>query len=210
MLIGTRMVHHTRNTIDKQWNESLVIVISGIVRVFKIFYLALNELSNYSEVWRKLFEEMTKASLFSSAEVSSVRPSLNSPVIREKNAVQAMLDLFISQASVDNFDRNLWEISWSSIEELSGTVRERVSIVKICFDCQGNSVPLSTVTNFANQMSNLYNKLQAQFTFHDRIRYVVLLCHDTTDILKFSRLSSFILANRRLISHSLKKRSFLY
>ena len=32
------MIHHSRNTSSKQWNETLVITFNGLVRVFKGYF----------------------------------------------------------------------------------------------------------------------------------------------------------------------------
>ncbi|GAB2246516.1 hypothetical protein Droror1_Dr00002009 [Drosera rotundifolia] len=59
--LGTRggkavhmLVHHSRNTAQKQWDETVVLIIGGIARLFRSFFPLLRNLSNFWTEWQSL------------------------------------------------------------------------------------------------------------------------------------------------------------
>ncbi|XP_078441897.1 ARM repeat superfamily protein isoform X2 [Wolffia australiana] len=59
--LGTRrgkavhmLIHHSRNTAQKQWDETLVLVLSGITRLLRSFFPFLQTLDNFSGAWERL------------------------------------------------------------------------------------------------------------------------------------------------------------
>ena len=68
-----RMVHHTRNTDSKQWAETVVLAISGITRVFKIYFSTILQLPEFSNYWKKILDEIYVCSIHRSAEISTVK-----------------------------------------------------------------------------------------------------------------------------------------
>ncbi len=103
---------------NKQWNETLVLTLAGVIRVFKAFLpLFLSErvaLSNVDEIWKKLFDEIIMSAINDSTEVSVA-------------AIQSMQDLLLTHAVQPNFPRRLWDISWSAVDDMGRIIREKVS-----------------------------------------------------------------------------------
>ena len=70
------LVHHSRNTEAKQWHETQVIVLTGTIRVFKMFFDTFTRLGElYETSWQTLLHNIEIFSQSDSAEVSVVRIS---------------------------------------------------------------------------------------------------------------------------------------
>ncbi len=67
------MVHHTRNTEEKQWNETQVLALQGIVQVFRTYFPTLSALPNFAASWHALLVLFHAAATAHSSEVSAVR-----------------------------------------------------------------------------------------------------------------------------------------
>ena len=64
------MIHHSRNTAQKQWAETKVLTISGVVRVFNTKRNLLRSMGDYSKAWVLLLEYVEKMALSDTTEVS--------------------------------------------------------------------------------------------------------------------------------------------
>ncbi|VFQ72111.1 unnamed protein product [Cuscuta campestris] len=75
--LGTRggkavhmLIHHSRNTAQKQWDETLVLVLGGIARVLRTFFPLLRNLSNFQSGWDSLLCLVENSILHGSKEVA--------------------------------------------------------------------------------------------------------------------------------------------
>ncbi|XP_041019772.1 protein MON2 homolog isoform X5 [Juglans microcarpa x Juglans regia] len=75
--LGTRdgkavhmLIHHSRNTVQKQWDESLVLVLGGIARILRSFFPFLRCLSNFWSGWESLLLFVKSSILNGSKEVA--------------------------------------------------------------------------------------------------------------------------------------------
>ena len=57
------LIHHSRNTAQKQWAETKVLTISGVVRVFNTKRNLLRSMGDYSKAWVLLLEYVEKMNL---------------------------------------------------------------------------------------------------------------------------------------------------
>ncbi|KAF9606220.1 hypothetical protein IFM89_023803 [Coptis chinensis] len=64
------LIHHSRNTAQKQWDETLVLVLGGITRVLRSFFPFLQSLSNFWTGWESLLLFVRKSILNGSKEVA--------------------------------------------------------------------------------------------------------------------------------------------
>ncbi|XXG73744.1 hypothetical protein AAC387_Pa07g2600 [Persea americana] len=48
------LIHHSRNTAQKQWDETLVLVLGGIARILRSFFLIFRSLNNFWAGWESL------------------------------------------------------------------------------------------------------------------------------------------------------------
>ncbi|GMP60726.1 hypothetical protein CsSME_00023471 [Camellia sinensis var. sinensis] len=75
--LGTRggkavhmLIHHSRNTAQKQWDETLVLVLGGIGRLLRSFFPFLRSLSNFWSGWESLLLFVKNSILHGSKEVA--------------------------------------------------------------------------------------------------------------------------------------------
>ncbi|WVZ68645.1 hypothetical protein U9M48_017561, partial [Paspalum notatum var. saurae] len=75
--LGTRagkavhmLIHHSRNTAQKQWDETIVLVLGGIARLLRSFFPLLQQLSKFSSGWVLLLDFIKNSILNGSKEVA--------------------------------------------------------------------------------------------------------------------------------------------
>ncbi|KAM7273445.1 hypothetical protein ACFE04_028109 [Oxalis oulophora] len=75
--LGTRggktvhmLIHHSRNTAQKQWDETLVLVLGGIARLLRSFFPFLKSLKNFWSGWESLLLFVRSSTLDGSKEVA--------------------------------------------------------------------------------------------------------------------------------------------
>uniref|UniRef100_A0A0E0C8B8 Protein MON2 homolog n=1 Tax=Oryza meridionalis TaxID=40149 RepID=A0A0E0C8B8_9ORYZ len=75
--LGTRagkavhmLIHHSRNTAQKQWDETIVLVLGGIARLLRSFFHFLQQLSKFSSGWVLLLDFVKNGILNGSKEVA--------------------------------------------------------------------------------------------------------------------------------------------
>ncbi|XP_008450757.2 uncharacterized protein LOC103492245 isoform X2 [Cucumis melo] len=64
------LIHHSRNTAQKQWDETLVLVLSGIARILRSFFPFLRSLTNFWSGWESLILFVKNSILNGSKEVA--------------------------------------------------------------------------------------------------------------------------------------------
>jgi hypothetical protein len=72
-----RLVHHSRNTAGKQWNETLSLALGGVVRVYKLFFSSLKSIPSFEVAWTKLFDQLVHFIAQDGYEVSTVIINMN-------------------------------------------------------------------------------------------------------------------------------------
>jgi len=64
------LMHHSRDTEEKQWQETSVLTLAGIARLFKTKRTLLLKTSNFEQAWGKVLEFIQSSATSSSVEVS--------------------------------------------------------------------------------------------------------------------------------------------
>ncbi|XP_018330358.1 protein MON2 homolog isoform X2 [Agrilus planipennis] len=101
------LIHHTRNTAQKQWAETQVLALSGVARVFNTKHTVLQALGDFPRAWTVLLEFIENAALSKNNEVSfAALKSFHEILYSNKN-----------QNSKDdkrkvNEDVNIWNVAW--------------------------------------------------------------------------------------------------
>ncbi|XP_071483188.1 protein MON2 homolog [Diadema antillarum] len=67
---GNILIHHSRDTAEKQWAETKVLTLAGVARVFNTWRYALLPLGDFPRAWALLLEHIEACALSSSKEVS--------------------------------------------------------------------------------------------------------------------------------------------
>ncbi|VAH64537.1 unnamed protein product [Triticum turgidum subsp. durum] len=107
--LGTRagkavhmLIHHSRNTAQKQWDETIVLLLGGIARLLRSFFPLLQQLSKFSSGWAILLAFLKNSILNGSKEVALAAinclqtfVSSNCPKGNlESSFVQSVLDIY--------------------------------------------------------------------------------------------------------------------
>ena len=66
---GNLLIHHSRNTQQKQWSETQVLTLSGVARVFSVKRNILHRLGDFPRAWALLLEFIETAALSRNNEV---------------------------------------------------------------------------------------------------------------------------------------------
>lgn len=149
---GMVVYHHTRNTVEKQWDETRVLALHGVLRVFRAFGATLSaRLTGFGDAWTKLIRYAATFACMGSAEVTVVRPTETPRVglvlllvllaklrlccwcvaVRRltpgddgttQAAVNGMSELLIAEAARPDFDRGFWEQSLDVWDEVAAHV----------------------------------------------------------------------------------------
>lgn len=67
---GNILIHHTRNTAQKQWAETQVLTLSGVAKVFNTKRQLLQALGDFLRAWKILLEYIENSALSRNNEVS--------------------------------------------------------------------------------------------------------------------------------------------
>ncbi|XP_042142763.1 protein MON2 homolog isoform X1 [Ixodes scapularis] len=67
---GNILIHHSRNTAQKQWAETQVLTLSGVARVFHVKRQVLHTLGDFPRAWALLLEFIENSALSKNNEVS--------------------------------------------------------------------------------------------------------------------------------------------
>ncbi|KAL0093822.1 hypothetical protein F4703DRAFT_1831802 [Phycomyces blakesleeanus] len=100
------MLHHSRDTADKQWDETKVLVLTGISKIFRDFFEKLQALDNFKQAWSLLLAHLEDSCLRSSQEVSLA-------------SIKSFKNIVTLPPDDKNFDKSivsLWRSAWRSWE----------------------------------------------------------------------------------------------
>ncbi|KAI5060182.1 hypothetical protein GOP47_0024602 [Adiantum capillus-veneris] len=111
------LVHHSRNTAQKQWDETLVFVLNGVRRLLKHLFVLLQSLKNFRQGWDCLFDFIKKSILNSSKEVAFA-------------AITTLHVVVTTHSSKGSMPRDYFEVAFSTYEgAIIGTVHTQSRVV---------------------------------------------------------------------------------
>ncbi|CAI5535817.1 unnamed protein product, partial [Closterium sp. Naga37s-1] len=99
------LVHHSRNTAQKQWDETLVMALNGLARLIRAFFPLLHTMDNFREVWGALLQFVEEGVLTGSREVSSA-------------AASTLQTIMLTHATKGSIPRHYWDSSMDAYELL--------------------------------------------------------------------------------------------
>uniref|UniRef100_A0A665UCG9 Protein MON2 homolog n=1 Tax=Echeneis naucrates TaxID=173247 RepID=A0A665UCG9_ECHNA len=67
---GNILIHHSRDTAEKQWAETWVLTLAGVARIFNTRRYLLQQLGDFFEAWEVLLNHIQSAALSKNNEVS--------------------------------------------------------------------------------------------------------------------------------------------
>ncbi|CAG8823131.1 18998_t:CDS:2, partial [Dentiscutata erythropus] len=105
------MVHHSRNTVDKQWDETKVLVLTGMSGIIKNFLPFLINLEDFKQAWELFLLHLQESCLYSSLEVAfAAIKSLNTIIQFPEDEIHSNLP----KKSISLLFKNAW-ITWERI-----------------------------------------------------------------------------------------------
>ena len=159
----------------KQWDETHVLLYSGLADVFQNFFLQLIRLDDYLEAWVFLMEHLETASLFSSPDVAiaalkGIQTMMKVPAVESNGSATSLL----TEEERENRLSHLWDTAWATWERIgTAVVGREPTIGKKRTDYHSNERPMTvmftqeTLTEYVNIMRSLYPILQAKFQLQD-------------------------------------------
>lgn len=100
---GNILIHHTRNTAQKQWAETQVMTLQGVARVFNTKKQMLQALGDFPRAWSILLEFIEYAALSKNNEVSIA-------------ALKSFQEILFSSKQIDSKtvidDKEIWAVAW--------------------------------------------------------------------------------------------------
>lgn len=115
---GNILIHHSRNTAQKQWAETQVLTLSGVARVFNTKRALLQRLGDFARAWSLLLEFIENAALSKSNEVSlaalkSFQEILyNKPLPAVTTSTNDAAGNKSSAAAAATDETDMWNVAW--------------------------------------------------------------------------------------------------
>lgn len=152
------MIHHTRNTAQKQWAETQVLTLSGVAKVFNTKRQLLQALGDFPRAWSILLEFIENAALSRNSEVS----------FAALKSFQEILHGNKAQSATDNkaaTNENIWSTAWKVWltigTEIYVPVNEKEIIDDVYFPNQGYLTALVQI------FPNIFQYIKLNFALDD-------------------------------------------
>lgn len=169
---GNILIHHTRNTAQKQLAETQVLTLSGVARVFNTKRLLLQALGDFPRAWSILLEFIENAALSKNNEVS----------FAALKSFQEILYLNKSQSSdnkvATNEEVDIWAIAWKVWLKIGTEITLPVAGNEITEDVY---LPTqSFLTALIQIFPNVFQHIKLKFTLEDLKQLCVVLTNTVT------------------------------
>ncbi|KAH3731517.1 MON2 protein [Pelomyxa schiedti] len=144
------MIHHSRDSSQKQWDQTIVQGIEGVMKVLLTMFDSMKNLNRFLEIWEFVLKHIGSTADRFSVEVADC-------AIRE-------LHTAMSKIVAEQLPETLWNLSWEVLTSLEGVYLHQ----------QGNNKakPLQTITN---SLSALHSKSGLSLKTDDLLKMTSLL-----------------------------------
>lgn len=137
---GNILIHHSRNTAQKQWAETQVLTLSGVSRVFNTKRQMLQSLGDFSRAWSLLLEFIDNAALSKSNEVSlaalkSFQEILYNNKPDERDDSRYGRTASEEENAIEIDDTSIWDVSDRILFDLMGIQQIHLSLRIGCVAC---------------------------------------------------------------------------
>ncbi|CAG8580348.1 13705_t:CDS:2, partial [Acaulospora colombiana] len=105
------MIHHSRNTIEKQWDETKVLVLTGISGIVRNFLPILLAFQDFREAWELLLSHLHKSCLYSNQEVA----------IASIKSLNTIIQFHEDETNTDELRKKVlpfWQTAWIVWEKI--------------------------------------------------------------------------------------------
>ncbi|KAI8354550.1 guanine nucleotide exchange factor in Golgi transport N-terminal-domain-containing protein [Choanephora cucurbitarum] len=177
------MLHHSRDTADKQWDETKVLILTGISSIFQDFSNDLHELEHFQRAFTLLLAHLEDSCLRSSQEVSfaSIKSFKTIVTVSPENKDSSKM-------------MNLWRKAWNTWEVIGYSISQSMDdqplqdksekkhksyddeaeLQSLTLSLSSSSVaPISkdftqdTLTSYVSMFVDLYKHIYSTFTLDD-------------------------------------------
>ncbi|KAH8369024.1 hypothetical protein KR200_004086 [Drosophila serrata] len=109
---GNILIHHSRNTAQKQWAETQVLTLSGVCRVFNTKRELLQQLGDFERAWSLILEFIQNAALSKNGEVSLAALKSLQEIMYHNSTERTERSLKDPQTAKEQ-DEEIWTIAWN-------------------------------------------------------------------------------------------------
>ncbi|XP_055644206.1 protein MON2 homolog [Toxorhynchites rutilus septentrionalis] len=111
---GNILIHHSRNTAQKQWAETQVLTLSGVSRVFNTKRTLLQMLGDFPRAWALLLEFIENSALSKSNEVSLAALKSYQEILynRPPSAADDKAKHSKESEKAANEEIDIWNVAW--------------------------------------------------------------------------------------------------
>lgn len=164
------MIHHSRNTAQKQWAETKVLTISGVVRVFNTKRKLLKTMKDYSKAWILLLEYVEKMALSDTSEVSLAALKSLHEMIQSAGDEQNLQQSANDDGSLNDIN---WSLCWKAWLNIG---MQKSKYIANTSDIVSHGILL--LTGFVQIFMNLFVHIEKQFKQSDaeKLGEVLLAC----------------------------------
>ncbi|KAF9581340.1 hypothetical protein BGW38_001685 [Lunasporangiospora selenospora] len=175
---------------SKQWDETHVLLYSGLADIFQSFMLQLIVMDDYLEAWAFLLDHFETATLFSSPDVAIAALKGIQTVTR---TVASAGDDLLTADELQTRQRLLWDKIWTTWERIGCAITKRTPLISPRREeYHSHGRPVTThftqeaLTEFVNILHHLYPVISATFQLKDLQALLevthLLLLYDTSPV----------------------------
>lgn len=188
------LIHHSRDTAEKQWAETRVLTLNGVARVFNTRRQTLAALDEFPRAWALLLEFIESAALSTSSEVTLAAlksfqemvhdSSENNDNEKEEVDLETLLNPARAKAHQDKLkvkpkfyeeaeDLNLWMNAWKVWCDIGLTSLCNSSFTQTRVDPEGKTVTTKAypaqpyITALVQIFPNLFRRIYNRFGLAD-------------------------------------------
>ncbi|XP_030755931.1 protein MON2 homolog [Sitophilus oryzae] len=165
---GNILIHHSRNTAQKQWSETQVLTLSGVARVFNTKRQLLQSLGDFPRAWSILLEFIENAALSKNNEVSiAALKSFQEILFNSKNQS--------SDNKIASDDKEIWSVTWRIWLKIGTDVTVPIKGIENQ-NSENFFLPSQTfLTALVQIFPNIFHHIKSSFTLEDLNQLGVVL-----------------------------------
>jgi len=190
VLPGNILIHHSRDTAEKQWAETCVLTLAGVARVFSTRSHILKKLDEYPRAWALLLEIIESNALSKNSEVAlnSLKSfqevvddlSANKKAPKTKDgSTDASAISFVTEITDSELD--LWTNAWRIWQNIGVNSMETEHFIRTTKDANGKSETRTIypsqpyLTALINIFPPLFSRIFTRFGIGDLQRFCKIL-----------------------------------
>ncbi|KAF0554404.1 endosomal peripheral membrane protein [Gigaspora margarita] len=157
----------SRNTIDKQWDETKILALTGISKLFKNFMSTLIKFDGFQQLWESLLSQFEYFCLYSNLDISIAAFKAFNMVIQHP-----FQDKFQSNNKLYKKILLFWQIAWNYWEKI-GLGIITTSDQKYFSDIKSSTIHFTqdALRIYFLIFGDIYKIIHSEFTIHELKRF---------------------------------------